>query len=122
MIEQFAGQVHENCKDKYGIDIISILAIVEVILGIVDDCFEDENEFVQACQQPTNLQRAVINIRIRRELGIRRRAQRDKVAAEIFGQCSQMSGEQLAGAYQEAVAAINPVEYIDYDFTPEAAE
>ena len=117
MLETFAGTIFSNCREKYGIDIVSIMALVEMILSMIENCPQSEGQFVQSCNSPTYLQRALMNMRVRKELGVWGRSRVNAVAGEIFSRCADADDTQIAGAYQEAMGVLDPEnEVVDYDF------
>lgn len=121
IVETFAENVQVRAKSGYGIDIVSIMAIIEMVMEIMDGCFESEAEFVQACREPSLLQRAAMNLSVRRRLGLRGRRSVTATSQAIFDELKAANDETLVGAYREVEGLFHP-EVLDYDFDPEEVE
>ena len=121
MIEVFATNVKSRAKEGYGIDIISIMAIMEMIMEMMDGCFDNEEEFVQACKDPSRLQPAATNIYVRRHLRLRGRRNVTAASQAIFDECKVASKETLVGGFREVQGLFHP-DVLDYDFDPTEME
>jgi hypothetical protein len=101
MLEKVAGELSDELAEDgmYGFDWELIL---EFVMEILVDCFNNEDELMESARNPTRLQKAALSLKIRRE-GLARgwKASR-KFRNKMLAKSAEMSEEQLCGCYQEA--------------------
>lgn len=109
-IENFAQSVSADVKNGYGVTIPWEM-ILDLVMQMIDKCFNNANDFQQAAKSPTILQKAVMRNNVRKQNPNLRWAEANKVADEIFAQAAKMEPQQLEAAYHEAKAANSPIDY-----------
>jgi hypothetical protein len=109
-IENFAQSVAADAKNGFGVT-IPWEAIIDIIVQIISECFNNSKDFSQAAKSPGYLQRSVMRNKVRKAYPSLRWSDADKVANEIFAQAAAMEPVQLEAAYNEAKAAVDPIDY-----------
>jgi len=109
-IENFAQSVSSDVKNGYGVTIPWEM-ILDLVMQMIDKCFNNSNDFQQAAKSPTILQKAVMRNNVRKQNPNLRWAEANRVADEIFAQAAKMEPQQLEAAYHEAKAANSPIDY-----------
>lgn len=101
MLEQYCQQVSQSVVDKYGF-VIPWELILEIVIELIDKCVQSDREFVDVAKNPTTLQRAAMNVYVRRVLDLSNRRRVLAVSEAIFAAAETLSSEQLGGVFYEA--------------------
>jgi hypothetical protein len=108
-LEQYSKKAADNIKENANIT-IPWDQLLEIILGLFDDCFASEENFVESAKNPTFLQKAVLNVRLRKEFGLKGRKPAE-ISENLFAAYADSDDNKLKAAYHEAMAALNPIDY-----------
>jgi hypothetical protein len=109
-VEVFAQSVSSDVKNGYGVTIPWEM-ILDIVMQIVDKCFNNVNDFQQASKSPTVLQKAAMRNAVRKQNPNLRWKEANLVAEQIFAQAESMEPAQLEACYHEVKAANNPIDY-----------
>jgi hypothetical protein len=99
VLQSYCTDCHEELKSNYGVD-VDWEEILEIILTLIEDCFEDEESFLQGAKNPNVFQKVALRVKVRKLLGGRRRRAR-KVADCLLNCASEYSDEDCCTAYNE---------------------
>lgn len=108
-LEQYSKQLSADVSNTYGIT-IPWDQIIQIIMEVIDNCFNKPKDFAAACKNPTVLQKVAMRIRVRQETGLRGR-EVDKVVDRVLADCAAMPESELNAVYAEAKAAVSPLDY-----------
>ena len=106
MLEKSCKEIANNLQSKYGAP-LDWTMILELIMQIIDDCFNNEQDFINAAKTPTFLQRAVFGVQARRacrDNGIRTRYA-SNLRDEVFDYCSGCVDDELSAIYTTSKVA-----------------
>ena len=108
MLENFAQTAAIDARNTYGVTIPWEM-ILELVLQLIEDCFPDEESFVQSAKSPNMLQKVAFNIVARRVTGIKRRGTLVSLRNVVFDNAAALTDNELAAGYNEAKAVFGTV-------------
>ena len=112
LIEDFTTKVAERMQGDGPSRILDFIGILELIMTLMSSCAKNREDFVGMTSNPTRVQKAILNMHVRRTMGIRGRRHIREMSAALMDEAGDMSDDALGAAYDEGMKEIYPNEIV----------
>jgi len=114
VLEQLSKRASERISGEVAIT-IPWDQILELALQLIQQCMENRKTFLSAAKAPTFVQKAALNIAIRRVIGVTNRRQVVAIQSAVLTTATEATDEELGQCHSEACEVLG----IDYDHDPQ---